>query len=196
MGADITVIETGDWRLPKLSGDINAAINTAEHSAGAAVVAARRAGTLLLEAKKLVPHGQWEDWLTDNCTVAVRTAQAYMRLASRLPELPAETATAVAQMPLREAVRAISTAPTAPPRVKGSVRLSQRTDRERARDALAASAKAISAVKRAVAYGFIQRSKIDQARKKLLVAIEALDKLERADDLHADDVAVEAEAQP
>jgi hypothetical protein len=44
-------------------------------------------GELLLAAKKLVGHGEWLPWLAANCTVSERTAQAYIRVASRRPEL-------------------------------------------------------------------------------------------------------------
>jgi Protein of unknown function (DUF3102) len=40
-----------------------------------------QAGELLLEAKRLVGHGHWGDWLLDHCDVSERTAQGYMRLA-------------------------------------------------------------------------------------------------------------------
>jgi hypothetical protein len=44
-----------------------------------------KAGALLIEAKRLVAHGEWLDWLRDNCTVKVSTAQAYMQVARELP---------------------------------------------------------------------------------------------------------------
>jgi hypothetical protein len=40
------------------------------------------AGLALIEAKKLVPHGQWLPWLRDNCGVSERRAQHYMKLAA------------------------------------------------------------------------------------------------------------------
>jgi hypothetical protein len=39
------------------------------------------AGLALIEAKKLVGHGQWLPWLRDNCGVSERRAQHYMKLA-------------------------------------------------------------------------------------------------------------------
>jgi hypothetical protein len=39
-------------------------------------------GTMLLDVKKEVKHGEWEAWLTKHCPdIAVTTAQLYMRLA-------------------------------------------------------------------------------------------------------------------
>ncbi len=66
-----------------------------------------RAGLLLIEAKKQVPHGQWLSWLEENCTVAERTAQIYMRVAKHRPKLGTESAT-VADLTLRGAVAAIA----------------------------------------------------------------------------------------
>jgi len=43
------------------------------------------AGEPLIEAKALVPHGDWLSWLTDNCAVSERTAQLYMRVARGSP---------------------------------------------------------------------------------------------------------------
>ena len=38
-------------------------------------------GALLIEAKGLVGHGEWAQWIADNCGFSLRSAQAYMRLA-------------------------------------------------------------------------------------------------------------------
>ena len=42
---------------------------------------------VFLEAKELVPHGEWEAWLSDNADVSVRTAQdmiaAYKRFGGK-----------------------------------------------------------------------------------------------------------------
>ena len=43
-----------------------------------------RAGKLLVEAKKLVGHGQWLDWLEKHFAGNPRTAQRYMTLATEL----------------------------------------------------------------------------------------------------------------
>jgi hypothetical protein len=42
---------------------------------------ARAAGELLIEAKSLLKHGEWGNWLTENVAFTDRTAQSYMRLA-------------------------------------------------------------------------------------------------------------------
>ena len=38
-------------------------------------------GDKLIEAKALVPHGEWEQWLADNIEMSSRTARNYMQLA-------------------------------------------------------------------------------------------------------------------
>ena len=38
-------------------------------------------GDKLIEAKALVPHGEWEQWLSDNIEMSSRTARNYMQLA-------------------------------------------------------------------------------------------------------------------
>lgn len=42
---------------------------------------ARAAGELLIEAKSLLKHGEWGNWLAENVAFTKRTAQSYMRLA-------------------------------------------------------------------------------------------------------------------
>lgn len=54
---------------------------------------ALNAGELLIEAKSLVDHGNWSDWLHDNCAVSQRTAQSYMRLARNRTTIEANTPT-------------------------------------------------------------------------------------------------------
>jgi hypothetical protein len=44
---------------------------------------ARRAGGMLIEAKRQIPHGQWLPWLGDHCQVSMRSAQAYMQVRRR-----------------------------------------------------------------------------------------------------------------
>ena len=47
------------------------------------------AGLALIEAKKLVGHGQWLPWLRDNCGVSERRAQHYMKLAANRTKIEA-----------------------------------------------------------------------------------------------------------
>src|SRR5919199_137181 len=75
---------TGDNRLPALAGEIEAAHRRCKAGVREALDAALAAGRALIEAKELVPHGQWQDWLNANVPeVSVRTAQRYMRAAEK-----------------------------------------------------------------------------------------------------------------
>ncbi len=47
-----------------------------------AIAAALKAGQYLIEVKELVPYGNWEKWVKQNCKgIKIRTAQRYMTLA-------------------------------------------------------------------------------------------------------------------
>ena len=94
--------------LLDLAGQINREHVQAEQSARTALTHALKAGELLLTAKAQVGHGAWLDWLRDNCKVSGRTAQAYMRLARELPKLDDSKAQRVADMPLRQALAALT----------------------------------------------------------------------------------------
>jgi Protein of unknown function (DUF3102) len=73
-----------------------AAVRVVEHAIGA--------GKVLIRAKAIVPHGGWLPWLAQHCDKSERTAQGYMRLA-KLPEAKAQYG---ADLPLRDALAAIS----------------------------------------------------------------------------------------
>jgi Protein of unknown function (DUF3102) len=71
--------------------DLAARINT-EHEAASEALRrsldhAITAGTLLLEAKAQLSHGQWLPWLKTHCHVPERTARLYMRLARNRAEI-------------------------------------------------------------------------------------------------------------
>jgi hypothetical protein len=65
---------------------------------------ALNAGALLLEAKKLVRHGNWQFWLRNSCDVSERTAQLHMKLARELPRYLDRHNRNVADLSLREAM--------------------------------------------------------------------------------------------
>lgn len=52
---------------------------------------ALKAGELLHYAKALVNHGEWIQWVENNCSFKERTAQNYMRIYTRRNELPEKT---------------------------------------------------------------------------------------------------------
>jgi len=63
-------------------------------------------GKLLGEAKELVKHGEWGKWIEDNCRFGERTAQNFMRLHSKYPEIP--KAQLVADLNYKEALALLS----------------------------------------------------------------------------------------
>jgi Holliday junction resolvase RusA-like endonuclease len=85
----------------------------AEHEAAAlamrrGVEHAMAAGNLLIEAKAQLKHGQWLPWLEVHCAMSERTAQLYMRLAQRRPELEASNPQGLADLTLEGASRLLS----------------------------------------------------------------------------------------
>ncbi len=94
--------------LISLAADINREHEAAQECAGKAVEHAKRAGELLIEAKGTIPHGEWIPWLATNVQFSERTAQTYMRVTRELPKLEGEKAHRVADLSLRDAIRALS----------------------------------------------------------------------------------------
>jgi hypothetical protein len=67
---------------------------------------AKEAGDLLadLKRRKVVPHGQWSEWVQQACGFSVRSAQRYMQIAENWPKIQeAAKAPRVAFFPLRDA---------------------------------------------------------------------------------------------
>lgn len=102
--------------LADLASKINAAVSDAERAARIAVARALEAGAMLNQAKAIVKHGAWKLWVEENCVLALRTAQAYMRFAEGYKALAPEEAQRVALLPLREAIGAIGMNPESPKR--------------------------------------------------------------------------------
>jgi hypothetical protein len=68
-------------RLAALAAEINKHHRIGRGMLNGAVYCAQEAGKALIEAKSKVPHGQWLQWLHDNCPhLSDRTARDYMRL--------------------------------------------------------------------------------------------------------------------
>lgn len=180
MNAVIQLQKSQPFELPQLAEQIKAVTKSAETSAKTAMNCALQAGALLIEAKKLVQHGEWEDWLVNNCAVAPRTAQAYMRLAKSVPLLEESKAQRVADLPVREAIRAIATDPAKPSRPRhANVFLGKKDDAERAVTALNKGAAALKAAAKNVNYlRELKGAQIVSLRKKLTDALEAIDRME------------------
>lgn len=169
------MVETEHWALTDLAKNINAAVASAEGYAKSAMETALHAGKLLNQAKTHVTHGAWEAWLATNCSVSPRTARAYMRLATAVPNLPEPERQRVADLPVREAMRAISTNPDQAPRAKGmAVRAEGKDDAQRVADAIRAVATvARDSAKRFELIRELNAVQVAALRKKLAGTIEA-----------------------
>jgi len=86
---------------------INAEITAAEDACRASVAHAIAAGRLLVEAKKKLGHGRFGGWVAANIDAADRTVRLFMQIAKGWETLSAEKRQHVADLPLREALRAI-----------------------------------------------------------------------------------------
>ena len=89
--------------LTALATQINQEHQETEAAVSQSLQHARRAGELLAQAKAQVGHGGWGDWLEQNFEGSARTAQNYMRVASRFGELESKTQH-VADLPMRDAL--------------------------------------------------------------------------------------------
>ncbi len=93
--------------LTQLAEWINTEHVSALTDARAALEHAGRAGELLAGAKAQCQHGQWLPWLKANVSFSERTAQAYMRVAKRWPELEAK-AQATADLTIEEGLKLLA----------------------------------------------------------------------------------------
>jgi Protein of unknown function (DUF3102) len=90
--------------LSEVAADINKNHELALDGMAQAFDHAVKAGLLLIEAKKLFPHGGWLKWLKANVRFGVRHAQNYMKIAS----CPDEKRNAVAHLSMRKAIHALA----------------------------------------------------------------------------------------
>ena len=106
----ISMTEIGTGPAPvtpeEFAGLINTAHRAAADAAQSALLHAREAGRLLVEAKAAVGHGKWTGWLRDNVEFSERTARGYMHIAERWPEL--ENRQRVADLSLRSALKLLA----------------------------------------------------------------------------------------
>lgn len=168
--------------IPSLAQAINEKVAEAENKARGAMQCALEAGALLVKAKEQVPHGQWEGWLADNCAVAPRTARSYMKLATAFPALPEAERQRVADLPLREAVKAIATDPTAPARPKPIGFIQNQGTRNRAEETLQKAARVAKDAAKFVRIGMtINSAKAATLKNSLLAALKEIEKLQAED---------------
>lgn len=99
--------EPATQTLDELAVEINEHHHAAEASMRSGLEHALEAGRLLIEAKRQCAYGTWGAWIGANCEFSERTAQAYMRLSRRWPELEGK-AQRVADLSFRRAMRAVA----------------------------------------------------------------------------------------
>jgi len=93
---------TADELAPRINEEHDACVRCVEQFASHAF----KAGDLLIEAKGLVPHGQWLDWLAEHTDLSERTAQAYMQMADRIPVENRSTCCGLSMREILESIKA------------------------------------------------------------------------------------------
>lgn len=78
-------------RLQKIAKNIQAEQKTCLGLVRKTAEHARKIGGLLLRAKKMVQHGQWENWLKANFDGSQSSAIGYMKIAKQWPELESKS---------------------------------------------------------------------------------------------------------
>ena len=161
--------------LADIAVKINAETNAAETHARSAMQHALAAGSLLVQAKALVAHGDWQRWVEANCTIAIRTASAYMRLATRIEALPDPERQRVADLAVRDAIRAISTSPETPPGARGYLECRRRDEMTLTASAFNAGATALRyAARKLELSNRLKAQRAKSLRAKLQAAIDAI----------------------
>lgn len=159
----------------ELAANIKAELALAKAGAESTVAAAIRVGELLLVAKEKVPHGQFQQWLTDNCHISIRHAQRYLSLAKKSKTVePGDTALACAPS-MTSAIRALNFNEADNPN-KRTIYVQNREPHEK----LVKSFKVAWTGLKKFEKDFSLSRKMDcaQIRKKLLSAVELIDALE------------------
>lgn len=178
------ILAPGQETPAELGERIRMRVRMAENHLKKALEYALEIGGLLNEAKPQIKHGEWQDWLTAHCDLAPRTASAYMRLAKAYPALSQAERQRVADLPVREAVKAISTDPAAPPADKTAParRLNSADDRARVKGVFAKARNKLTATMRVIDYGMpIKGSDVAALRKQLESVLEQLTELQKTD---------------
>jgi hypothetical protein len=92
-----------------LAPKINQAHASAIEATQTALSYAIDAGEMLNQAKKLMPHGEWQTWLVEHCPdISDRTARLYMLLAknaTKLEEAAKQNGNGVADLSIRGAAK-------------------------------------------------------------------------------------------
>lgn len=180
MQPNSTAIVVTEDSLDAIADRINDAVFNAESAARSAMQYAMEAGELLNQAKQKVGHGEWLGWLGSNIKLAPRTCQAYMRLAAKVRLLPAEDAQRVTDLPVREAIHAITTNPTAPP-PNHRVSIASSAERHSVTSNLRDAGNVLRKISRVVESNAARHKDIERARQILTEALESLTLMEAPD---------------
>src|SRR4051794_20192956 len=95
--------------LSELARQANAAHERCVAAVNEGLRHAMEAGRLLSEARGLVPHGGWTDWVEEHFAFSLRTAQMYLLIFNSRSHLSPDAQRA-APMSIREAVRVLADA--------------------------------------------------------------------------------------
>ena len=182
MNASTDLILTPGQDTPaELALRINMRAKMLETHAQKAVEYAFEIGQLLNEAKPQINHGEWEQWLTEHCHLALRTARAYMKLAKAFPSLSEAKRQRVADLPIREALKAISTDPTPlPPREPAARRVNSLEDRQRVKSVFLNARDQLTKAAKTIDYAIpIKGGEVAALRKKLEAVLQQLTELQK-----------------
>ena len=69
--------------LARLAGDINRQHAEVGRHAKGMLLAAKAAGEMLIQAKGMVKHGEFQSWVKENCACSYRLARYYMDVAEK-----------------------------------------------------------------------------------------------------------------
>jgi hypothetical protein len=106
LAARTTIIPPGEPDLATLAKEINAGHDAVKAAMLSGAQRAIAVGKLLLKAKALVRHGQWEDWVATNTNLSDRVAVRYMALANGENLLVAK-APNLADLTMTEAIKVL-----------------------------------------------------------------------------------------
>ncbi len=158
---------------------IRALHTEAQASASDAKKLAYRVGELLVEVKEQLPYGTFTAWVADNCNLAERTAQAYMRLHRKFEELPDEEAQRVAGLSIRAAIKAVTAGDVPEPPPKSPALMDSRVSTRKARDARIT--KSLSILKKLPLrsrQGYFKTGDLDKYRRHAQTILDTLNEME------------------
>ena len=164
--------------LETYAADIRALHEEAQDSADKATKLALRAGELLVKVKEQLPHGTFGTWVADNCSIAERTAQAYMRLHRQFEALPEEEAQRVAGLSIRAAIKAVTAGDVPEPPAKSPALMDSRASTRDVRDARITTALSCLKMLPRTARQGVRRGDLDKYRRHAQTILDTLNEME------------------